>query len=179
MADNAQVRSSSGFGRPEGGVGEILSASSPRPLFRGTFQHALDEKGRVSLPSEFRQVIQKNQSVVLTNFICDGARCLEGFTADDWNEFEQKLRSRGRFDPQIRKLENFYLARAADCPVDGSGRINIPPYLRNYAALERDIVFTASLHGFRVWDKRVFELVFQEAEAALLENPALFKDVDL
>lgn len=154
--------------------------SEDEVVFRGSFEHALDDKGRISLPSCFRQVLkgQGENTVVLTNFITDGARCLEGFSLGAWRKFEQKLAKRSRFDPQVRKLENFYLARAALCSLDGSGRITIPSNLRAYAALSRDVVFTASLHGFRVWDKRVNDLVFREAEAALLENPGLFIDVD-
>lgn len=158
--------------------------SSPAPentlSFMGNFQHALDEKGRVSLPAAFRDKLQQEESnsVVLTNFVCDGARCLDGFSERSWREFEARLASRSRFDPQARKLENYYVSRAALCPVDGSGRINIPAYLRSYAGLERDVSFTASMHGFRIWDARVWDLVFREAESALLEDPSLFVDVD-
>lgn len=180
MADIDSIRFASQGSSPLGGeAGD--KPYGPQPLFRGTFQHLLDEKGRVSFPSEFRQILnqRKEEAIVLTNYICDGARCLDGFTADCWHEFEAKLRARSRFDPQLRKLENFYLSRAASCPIDSSGRINIPLHLRTYAGIAKDVVFTASLHGFRVWDKRVWDLVFQEAEAALLDNPDLFKDVDI
>ncbi len=149
-------------------------------VFRGVFCHAIDDKGRVSLPAEFRKALNKSQqeSIVLTNFVSDGTRCLEGYSMDSWKRFEKKLTERSRFDPQVRKVENFYLARSAICQIDSSGRINIPMYLRTYAGVEKEVAFTSSLHGFRVWDRRVWELVFQEAEAALLENPALFIDVD-
>ncbi len=179
MADRGSIHTD--FRAPQPERADATPAPESNPPFRGSFQHSLDEKGRVSFPASFRQSLQETGSstVVLTNFICDGARCLEGFSLENWQTFEAKLRSRSRFDPQIRKLENFYLARAAECPLDASGRIHIPPHLRNYAGLERDVVFTASLHGFRLWDKRVADLVFQEAEAALLENPALFNEVDL
>jgi MraZ protein len=146
----------------------------------GSFQHALDEKGRVSLPASFRENLNHTAApaIVLTNFICEGARCLDGFSEAAWKEFEAKIRSRSRFDPQARKLENYYLARAAHCPLDSSGRINIPTYLRTYASLDRDVTFTASMHGFRVWDTRVWEMVFREAESALLDDPSLFIGVD-
>ena len=148
--------------------------------FHGNFDHVLDEKGRLSVPAEYRQVIQRSagSKVVVTNSICDGVRCLEGFLLVEWSRFEERLRSRSRFDPQLQKLENFYLSRAAVCGLDGSGRILVPQYLRTYATLEKEVVFTSSLYGFRIWDRRVWELVFREAEAALLENPELFRDVD-
>lgn len=149
--------------------------------FRGSYFHQLDSKGRVSVPSTFRQLLAASgeETMVITNFICDGARCLEGYTCSAWKDFESKLRARSRFDPQVRKLENYYLARAVECQIDSSGRINIPQHLREYAGLARDVVFAGSLHGFRLWDKRVWEMIFSEAETALLENPSLFTDVDL
>ncbi len=149
--------------------------------FRGSFSHAVDEKGRVSLPSEFRRVLQlrNEQTVVLTNYISDGARCIEGFGVREWAAFEAKLRAKSRFDPRVQKLENFYLSRATECSLDGSGRMLIPGHLRTYAGLERDVTFTSSLHGFRLWDKRVWDVIFNAAEAALMADPSIFAAVDL
>lgn len=160
--------------------------SSPNPSlqvssFKGNFAHALDDKGRVSLPSEFRAILSRNRedSVVITNFISDGARCLEGFGNKAWAEFESRLKAKSRFDAKIQRLENFYLSRAAQCGVDAQGRILIPAYLRQYAGVDREVTFTASIHGFRVWNTKVWEMVFAQAEAALLEDPGVFQDVDL
>jgi MraZ protein len=141
----------------------------------------MDDKGRISLPSDFRRVLSNigESAVVITNYISDGARCIEGFGLLAWQAFEQKLRQRSRFDPKIQKLENFYLSRASECPLDGSGRILVPTHLRAYAGLERDVTFTASVHGFRMWDKRVWEVIFNAAEAALMADPSLFAEVDL
>jgi MraZ protein len=149
--------------------------------FRGNFDHTVDAKGRVSLPSEFRQILesQKERSIVLTNYISDGSRCLEGFSLSAWTDFEGKLRSKSRFSAKLQKLENFYLSRAAECAVDGAGRILIPNHLRIYAGLEKDITFTSSIHGFRIWDSRVWEHIFNTAEEALMSNPDIFSDVDL
>ena len=161
---------------------EELQVDKPEKLsFRGHFSHNLDLKGRVSLPAEFRKVVESTgtASIVLTNYISDGSRCLEGFTSTEWADFENKLREKSRFSAKLQKLENFYLSRASECPVDGSGRIIIPQYLRTYASIDREVTFTSSIHGFRVWDSRVWSHIFSEAESALLENPDLFSDVDL
>jgi MraZ protein len=149
--------------------------------FRGNFNHTVDAKGRVSLPSEFRQIIEqhKEKSVVLTNYISDGSRCIEGFSLKTWIEFEAKLRSKSRFSSKLQKLENFYLSRAAECAVDGAGRILVPNHLRAYAGLDKDVTFTSSIHGFRIWDTRVWDHIFNTAEEALMANPDLFSDVDL
>ena len=149
--------------------------------FRGNFTHALDEKFRVSLPGEYRRLLRERgeTSVVITNYVSDGARCLEGFAEGSWREFEAKLRAKSRFSAKLQKLENFYLSRASSCPIDANGRILIPQYLRMYAGIERELTFTASIHGFRIWDKRVWDTIFNAAEDALLKNPDVFEDVDL
>ena len=160
---------------------EAGSFSNDQIAFRGNFNHAVDDKGRVSLPSPFRRVlgVAKDSGIVLTNYISEGSRCLEGFGIAAWMKFEQRLREKSRFDPKVQRLENFYLSRATECPIDGTGRILIPQYLRVYAGIEKDAVFTSSIHGFRVWDKRVWEVIFESAEQALIQNPGLFADVDV
>lgn len=149
--------------------------------FRGNFTHSIDEKGRVSLPSDFRRNLeaQGDESVVITNYISEGSRCLEGFGLSAWKQFELKLRAKSRFSPKLQRLENFYLSRASECTLDTQGRILLPSYLRAYAGIEKEASFTASIHGFRVWDKRVWDHIFEQAELALISDPELFSDVDL
>lgn len=162
-------------------VEEPSRGAQPLLAFRGNFTHTLDAKGRINLPVEFRRVLNTagETSVVLTNYISDGARCLEGFGIKNWTEFERKLREKSRFSAKLQKLENYYLSRAAECPVDGNGRILLPQHLRDYAGIEREVTFTSSIHGFRIWDKRVWDHIFAAAEEALMSNPDTFSDVDL
>ena len=150
-------------------------------IFRGTFSHSIDEKGRVNVPAPFRLALEQlsENTLILTNFITEGSRCLEAYTTAEWQRFEDKLRKKSRFDEKVRALEHYYFSRAANCQLDSSGRINIPQNLRIYAGIEKEVVFSASFQGFRIWDKRVADLVFQQAETQLLENPNLFRDVDV
>jgi len=156
------------------------SSLQSRPAFRGNFNHTIDDKGRVSLPAEFRRTLSSagDLSIVLTNYISEGARCVEGFGLKSWVQFEEKLRAKSRFSPKLQKLENFYLSRAAECPLDSAGRIILPTHLRSYGGFEKEITFTSSIHGFRLWDKRVWDVIFTSAEQALMENPELFSDID-
>jgi MraZ protein len=157
-----------------------LSSVEESISFRGVFEYAFDEKGRISLPAPFRQVLrpEDKQTVVFTNFITDGARCMEGFSLSSWKSLEERLKAKSRFDPKLRKFENFYIARAIDCQIDSQGRVTIPLYLRQYAGIEKDATFTASLYGFRLWDRRVWDMIFTDAESAILSDPALFEGVD-
>ena len=170
-----EVESEAGFGG--GGSGEVVSPLS----FRGNFTHSIDGKGRISLPADFRRTLSSHgeNSVVLTNYISDEARCLEGFSLTAWQEFEAKLRQKSRFNAKLQKLENFYLSRAGECPIDAAGRILLPAHLRSYAGLDKEVTFTSSIHGFRLWDKRVWDHIFAASEQALLKNPNLFADVDI
>jgi MraZ protein len=160
---------------------EEADSCALQQTFLGNHSHNLDDKGRVNLPAEFRRVLSdcKQDSVVLTNYISDGSRCLEGFALSAWQRFEAKLRAKSRFDPKLQKLENYYLSRAAHCSIDSGGRILIPSYLRAYGNLEREIVFTSSIHGFRIWDSRVWATIFSQAEEALISNSELFAEIDL
>ena len=148
-------------------------------VFRGTYVNTIDSKGRVNIPSTYRQVLNQQNSIVVTNYVTEGARCLEAYTLSEWEVFEDRLRSKSRFDPKIRALEHYYFSRAAVCNLDSSGRINIPQNLRTYASLEKEILFCSSFNGFRIWDKRIADMVFENAEAQLLENPELFRNVDV
>ena len=156
-------------------------ARSPFVSFRGNCVHSLDDKGRISLPSEFRRVLgeQEKRGVVLTNYISEGSRCIEGFSLGEWEDFESRLREKSRFSSKLQRLENFYLSRASECPIDSNGRILVPTYRRAEAGFDKEVVFTASIHGFRMWDKRVWDSIFAASEQALLENPDLFADVDI
>ncbi len=149
--------------------------------FRGNFAHSVDEKGRVSLPSDFRRVLDQvgDETVVITNYISEGARCLEGFGLSAWKQFESKLRAKSRFSPKLQRLENFYLSRATECGIDSQGRILLPQYLRSYAGIEKEAAFTSSIHGFRIWDKRVWDHIFENAESSLMNDPEIFSDVDV
>lgn len=157
------------------------NATDSVTTFRGNFSHAIDEKGRVSLPVDFRKILsaENTQSVVITNYVSEGSRCLEGFSLSAWEDFEKKLRSKSRFGAKLQRLENFYLSRSAECPVDSIGRILVPVHLRQYAGLKSDVTFTSSIHGFRIWDTRVWNHIFSEAEKALLDNPDLFAELDI
>lgn len=146
--------------------------------FRGSFEHSMDSKGRVAVPAPFRNALN-GQSLVVTNYICDGYRCLEAFPSSVWVSFEDKLKQRSRFEPKLKTLEHYYLSRAQDCILDSNGRINLPHKLVEYAGLNKEVTLTSTLFGFRIWDLKVANLVFEEAEKKLLDNPELFMELDL
>lgn len=142
-------------------------------MFRGSFEHCIDEKGRVSVPVRFREVLQalEDNRVVITNFRIRGEPCLDVYPHKAWRDLEDKLRAKPQFDLRVERFQNYYVARAQDCELDRQGRILLPPQLRDFAELKKDVVFTSALDKFRAWSPDVWAKVFAEAEQRLVEHP--------
>ena len=142
-------------------------------MFRGMFEHTIDEKGRVSVPARFRDILQATDDdrLVITNFLMASVRCLDVYPHAAWLELEERLRAKPQFDQRVIRFQNYYFAAAHECTLDKQGRILLPPTLREYAALKKDVVFTSALGKFRIWDREQWKRVFGEAEQGIMERP--------
>ena len=160
-----------------GSSGVVMSELRPASAFLGVHCHVVDVKGRVSIPSSFRA--QLGDSFVLSNFIRQGVRCLDGYSRQDWGELVSNLKSKGRFNSNVAALETYFFSRAVVCELDSSGRFIIPAFLREYAGIKDEIAIVGALHGFRIWERKVWEMVFSQAEAAVVEDPGIFEGIDL
>ncbi len=150
-------------------------------MFRGTHEHTIDSKGRLSIPSKFREVLlgKGDERLVITNFVIDSRRCLDVYPLDEWLHFEEEIKKKPKFDRRMMMFQNYYLGGACECAVDKQGRILIPPLLRQYVNLKRDVVLVAALEKFRVWDKEIWKKVFAEAEDKLMQDPDFLVDLGL
>jgi MraZ protein len=149
-------------------------------VFRGSFEHTVDEKGRVSIPVKFREILTRLQDdrLVVTKFILNSFRCLDVYPQAEWERFEQELMKKPRFDENFLKMENFYLSNAYECTVDRQGRILLPPMLREYAGLKKDVMCAAALEKFRIWDKSTWQRFNEESERDLAQNPSLLSSLN-
>jgi len=150
-------------------------------MFRGKFEHTVDDKGRVSVPVRFREILQASNDdrVVITNFVINAARCLDVYPHAAWLELEERLRGKPQFDQRVLRFQNYYFAAAQDCVLDKQGRILLPPSLRDYAGLKKDVVFTSALAKFRIWDLEAWNQVFGDAERTLMERPEDLTDLGI
>lgn len=150
-------------------------------MFRGTFEHTIDEKGRVSVPARFRELLlaTNDQRLVITNFQVHGEPCLDAYPYSSWAKLEEQLRAKPQFDPRVLNFVTFYVSAAQDCEFDRQGRILLPPTLRDYARLKRDVVFTSAIDKFRIWDRETWQKVFQAARDALVADPEVLKDLNV
>jgi len=142
-------------------------------MFRGMFEHTIDEKGRVAIPARFRESLQatNDNRLVITNFIVSSVRCLEVYPYAAWLQLEERLRAQPQFNQRMMRFQNYYSAKAHECTLDKQGRVLLPPNLREYAGLKKDVIFTSAVEKFRMWDREQWERVFCEAEQAIIDDP--------
>jgi MraZ protein len=155
-------------------------------MFRGSYEHTIDGKGRLNVPSKFREVLKQmrrenlsepiseeenDDSVVITNFVQNEIRCLDVYPMNAWQRVEEVLKSKLRIDAEGLRFRNFYLGRACECAVDKQGRILISPELRKWAGLKREVVFVSDLDRFQIWDKETWEKHLANTESEISKNP--------
>jgi len=150
-------------------------------MFRGSFPHTIDDKGRVAIPGKWRELLSASEDdrLVLTRFIADGERCLDVYPYGEWTQLEEIVKRKPRFSRAVVKFENYYISRTHDCVIDKQGRILVPPPLREYANLDRDVVFAGALTKFRLFDARAWERVDQAAEQTLVDDAGFLETLDL
>ncbi|MBS3957617.1 MAG: division/cell wall cluster transcriptional repressor MraZ [Clostridiales bacterium] len=116
-------------------------------MFLGDHQHTLDAKGRVSLPAKFRGEMT-GRIVIAKGF--EG--CLYVYPADTYAGFVRRLMGTDDFNPKFRKVRRFFTSGAVETESDKAGRITLPPGLREYAGLTKDVAITGNGDRIEIWD---------------------------
>ena len=117
-------------------------------MFMGEYSHTIDTKGRLIIPSRFREEL--GETFVVTKGL-DG--CLFVFSDEEWKAFESKLKSLPLTNKNARQFARFFVAGATPCELDKQGRILLPATLREFAGLEKDVVLTGMLNRIEIWSK--------------------------
>lgn len=125
-------------------------------MFRGHSLRSLDPKGRLMLPPDFRETVFKNSpegKVMLTNF--DG--CVVGYPMPEWERIEESFNQINVLNRKLRDFQRFFISGALEAVMDKQGRILIPPHLRTYGKLTRDVALAGVGRKFEIWDLALFE----------------------
>lgn len=117
-------------------------------MFMGEYNHTIDAKGRLIIPSRFREEL--GEDFVVTKGL-DG--CLFVFPNIEWQAFEQKLKALPLTNKSARQFARFFVAGATPCELDKQGRILLPGTLREFACLDKDVVLTGMLNRIEIWSK--------------------------
>ena len=121
-------------------------------MFRGVATLSLDTKGRLAVPSKYRDVLlaRGDGRVVVT---ADPSKCLLLYPLLEWEPIEKKLNSLSGFNAQIRSLQRLLIGNAAELELDATGRILLPAMLREFAALEKNVVMVGQGAKFELWNE--------------------------
>ena len=121
-------------------------------MFMGEYNHTIDAKGRLIVPTKFSETL--GDTFVVTKGL-DG--CLFVYDNEEWGIFEEKLKSLPITNKEARQFVRFFLAGAAEVEVDKQGRILVPNVLREFAELNKDVVLIGVASRIEIWSKERFE----------------------
>ncbi|MDO9027719.1 MAG: division/cell wall cluster transcriptional repressor MraZ [Candidatus Roizmanbacteria bacterium] len=121
-------------------------------MFYGEHEHTIDRKGRLIIPSKFREVFKEHyiDKFYVTRGL-DG--CLFVFTEDEWKNQESKFKNLSFTKKEARRFNRFYFSGAVDLTCDKQGRILVPQYLKDYAAIKRDVMIVGISNRIEIWSK--------------------------
>jgi MraZ protein len=121
-------------------------------MFRGATKLSLDDKGRLVVPTRYRELIAERSQGRLVVTV-DRDPCLLIYPLPDWEQIERKLMSLPTLQPQVRKLQRVMVGHATDLELDGHGRMLVPPELREFAGLGRQAMLIGQGNRFELWDE--------------------------
>ena len=124
-------------------------------MFRGSSFHTIDEKGRIIIPARFRDVLKAGggDGVMVSRL----DKSLFAYTFDEWSKIENKILSLAEKSGNMRRFRRVFVGGAFECICDKQGRILIPPSLRQYSELEKEIVLVGVLDHFEIWSRKNWE----------------------
>ena len=146
-----------------------------RSRFRGKYEHTIDEKGRLSFPSRFRDVLHQYELDVL--IVTPWINHLRAYPESEWGAIEDKMLAEGSQNPLgYGSFIRYVQSGIIECALDKQGRILLPPGLRGDLGLKKEIVLTGMVHWVEIWDKEIWN----EGHRATGENfPELAKTLGL
>ena len=146
-------------------------------IFRGRYEYTIDPKGRVNIPSRFREQLSDTglESVVITNY----SGCLYAYPTVEWERIEEKLAVKvSSVNQKKNAFVRFFVGGAVEVSPDKQGRILIPPSLRSYAGLDRDVVIIGMPNRFEIWDRERWDVEVSRFEKEGFEDPELAREID-
>ncbi|WP_031548423.1 division/cell wall cluster transcriptional repressor MraZ [Salinicoccus luteus] len=143
-------------------------------MFMGEFKHQLDAKGRLIVPSKFRDAL--NGQFIITRGL---DQCLFGYTLEEWAQIENRMSALPLTKKDARKFMRMFFSGATEVEVDKQGRINIPTNLREYADLTKECTVIGVSHRIEIWSTEKWENFYEESESHYEDIAEELIDFDL
>jgi len=137
-------------------------------MFRGSSTHSLDAKGRLIIPSRFRDVIRADgaDAVMVTRM----DKSLFAYALTEWSKIENRILALAEKSDHMRRFRRVFVGGAFECNCDKQGRVLIPPTLRNYAELDKEIVLVGVLDHFEIWSRENWDKENEVMEKDMLKE---------
>lgn len=143
-----------------------LERSDDGIMLRGVHSLSMDAKGRMAIPSRFRDVLQDACESKLVLTIDTEELCLLLYPLPEWEKIQQKIDALPSYNRAVRRIQRLLIGHATDLDMDSAGRVLVPGPLREHARLERRIVLLGQGNKFEIWD----EAYWQQRRDAYLEG---------
>lgn len=124
-------------------------------MFRGSFSHTLDDKGRFIVPARFKDVIRASGSDAVMITFLDGG--LVAYTLEEWAKIEKRILSLPVKSQSMRRFRRVFVGGAHECSCDKQGRVLVPPTLRADAGLGKEIVLVGVIDHFEIWSQEMWD----------------------
>ena len=121
-------------------------------MFRGITNLNIDTKGRLAMPSRYRDAVINGSASQLIVTVDHTDHCLLVYPMQDWIKVEEQLNSLNNMNRRVRNIQRLVLGHASECELDGQGRILISAPLREYAGLEKKSVLVGQMNKFELWN---------------------------
>lgn len=131
-------------------------------MFKGHSVNSINEKGRLSIPSKYRDVLEEcgADRLILTKWL---DKCLVGFAPDEWEKIEKKAANLSVVNSRSNIFKRHVVGSAEECVIDSQGRILIPANLREYAGLKKKCLFVGISDRLEIWDVETYDSIMEEA----------------
>lgn len=136
--------------------------------FLGEYESTLDPKGRFLLPGAFKKQLPEGEN---TFVLCRGTeKCLWLYPSSSWKPIYEKLSGLNDFDPKVREFRRFFLGSASEVELDSAGRMLIPPTLKEYAGLQKDITLSSATNKLEIWDTVKYKQLIESLSVNFSDN---------
>lgn len=126
-------------------------------MFRGINAINIDGKGRIAVPTRYRDALLAEDAGALVVTIDTEETCLLLYPVKAWQVIEANLQKLPSFNAQARRIQRLLIGHATDVELDGSGRVLLPPPLREHAKLDKRAVLIGQGNKFEIWDETLWQ----------------------